>query len=162
MAKRTLISSESDAALVTKTANVVTAVEPSQIFKLVVPNGARYKLPNFTNVKGTLRRGAHFVLDLNVAAGTRIASASKIAFGAKSPAGESYKMIRTVGYGPWYPISSINQRDEQFMGGILVDLDVPQGLLLPEKYEIGIFVKSADLVSWTTSYLQFFVDEESV
>jgi hypothetical protein len=158
MSKTTTISSQSNATLVTNTAN--TANVSSRIFRLVVPRGAVYDLLNRTLVKGNPVKGALFILDLNRADGQRISGASQVKIRVRNPAQEDPKTLRVLPYSIWRDITSVQQRNDDYKATLAsaTDLDTA-AVRLGEFRELIIEVDGPDVVDWTKSYLQFDVEE---
>jgi hypothetical protein len=157
--RNTVISSQSNASIVTLTPNVANV--PTPIFRSKTPRGALYKLLNQTPIKGVIMDGAYFILDLNDAAGNRISGASKIHFMVKKPSDERSKHLRTLPYSIWRDISSVLQRNEDYKGTLVSQTDLNCGIELPlyEEHEFSVEVEGPTVVDWTKSYIQFNVSE---
>lgn len=152
--RRKTLSSQSEAAIVTLTQNVVNVRTP--IAKVVTPRGVVYLVPNTNQLKDGTVRGCYLVLDLNKADGTRISGASMISIAIKGPADETERVIRTVPYSSWRDVPILSQRNEDYKRALIeaLDLGVSSGYKLPEAYELYLMVSGPDQVDWTKSYFE--------
>lgn len=160
--KNTVLSSQSDATLVTFTANTANPGVPQPVFTVTVPRGARYGLRNYTMIRGQKVRGAHFILDLNTAASVRISGATKVSFGVKNPSEENIRWLRTVPYNVWKEITAVNQRNDDYKGTIVPQCDLgfagDMGILNEQaKFYIGL--EGPDVIDTTKSFISFEVSE---
>lgn len=160
--KNTVLSSQSDASIVTFVANTANPGVPQPVFTATVPRGARYGVRNVTIIRGQKVRGAHFVLDLNKADGTRISGSTKVSFGVKNPSEENVRWLRTVPYNIWRDITAERQRNDDYKGTFVPQCDLGfagEVGILNEQAKFYIGLEGPDVMDTTKSFVSFEVSE---
>lgn len=157
--RKTSITSQSAANVVTLTANVANVSTP--VFKLSVPRGAMYRLHNQNMVRGSVVNGTYIILDLRDAANNKISGGSRVLIATRGPADEFPKFHRAIPYSVWRDLETVQQRNEDFKATIIgqTDLNVGPGIEIPEASELYVYVEGPQVVDWTKSFIQFDVEE---
>lgn len=158
--RRTVITSESDPAIVGLSKNIPNAL--TLIAKSVTPRGAVYRLHNSVATKNGAVNGTYIILKLNKEDGEQISIGSRVVIATKGPADEFPKFHRALTYGIWHDLDTVKQRNDDYKFTVIsqCDLNTGAGLEIPEQHELMIYLESPDEVDWEKgSFFQFDVQE---
>lgn len=165
--KNVVIASQglpNDVTLITPTTfNVGADLVPVPILKHVTPRGALRGVPNQTQLKDRVIKGANILLSLKDGTNTEIPGATGVCIGVRAPNGEFIKWVRRLPYANWYGLTINQQQSEDILATLAAKTDLgTDGLLLPEQSELYVGLQSLTTitVSWANSFLSFQLSKE--
>lgn len=155
---RNITISSEDNTNTTLTQNVANV--RTEIFRVKVPKGATWTIPNMTELRNGIQKGVHFIVELKNNASNKIPGSSKFVVAVEGPSDEFETNLRALPYGPWRQLSTDQQRNDDFKAQLVqaADLNVP-GITLREGESLVISLKSSEVIDWTKSYFEVVAQE---
>ncbi|MBF6594978.1 MAG: hypothetical protein IVW51_11105 [Thermaceae bacterium] len=136
---------------------------PVPVFKHVTPRGALRGVPNQTQLKDRVIKGANILVSLKDSSNVEIPGSTGICIGVRAPNGEFIKWVRRLPYANWYGLTVNQQQSEDILATLAAKTDLgTEGLILPEQSElyVGVQTLTSITISWANSFLSFQLAKE--